>query len=144
MRLTLLLSLFVFTACGMKSPLSSSYIMGKTTRADVVAEMGEPISEEVLPMADSRIIKYKKNNENFQLKGEIVVTRFTDPEDEQSKLIWWKHKFKDCSPVVRQLPREVGSHTPPEMEMTCLAEGTSIIYTDGSDAVSRVVEFEKK
>jgi len=116
--------------------------MGKTTRADVIAEKGQPISEAVNPMPNSTTLKFK-NDENFQLKDDIVVNRFANPESEEKSILWWKHKFKDCQTRTTQLEQAPGSHTPPEIEFACNAEGTAVIYSQGSDVVIRVVQFEK-
>ena len=142
MRPLLFLSLlFLASSCGAKKT-SSSYEMGKTTRADVIAVKGPPVSEVTNPVPDSTTIKYQ-NGESFQLKGDLVVNRFADPVAEEKTILWWKHKFKNCRTRTTQLELEPGSHTPPEIEFACPAEGMAVIYTQGSDSVSRVVQFEK-
>ncbi len=137
-----ILSLLMLTAaCGNKLA-SSGLEMGKTTKAEAISKVGLPESEEDLPMPDSKIMNYADGSK-IQLKGDIVVNLFRDPKKDQKLVLWWKHKFKDCVTTSRTLPQPPGSHTPPEIELSCPAEGVSIIYTEGAEFVGRVVEFEK-
>jgi hypothetical protein len=142
MRALIIFSLLLLSACGAKK---TSFIMGQTTRADVVAEKGPPNSEETFPeLKDGSIMKYS-NDEKIQLKGEIVTNRFTNPSGDEKLVMWWKHKFKSCSFLKSStLPSDPKAHTPKEIEMACPEEGLSVIYTEGSDTISRVVEYEKK
>jgi hypothetical protein len=141
MRALIIFSLLLLGACGAKK---TSFIMGQTTRADVVAEKGDPLSEEVIPVKDGSIMKYS-NDEKIQLKGEVVTNRFTNPSGDEKLVMWWKHKFKSCSILKSStLPSDPKAHTSKEIEMACPEEGLSVIYTEGSDTISRVVEYEKK
>lgn len=141
MRSLYLLSLLLLvSACGARK--SSSYKMGETTRSEVVAEKGEPLEEVSIPVPDSKVMKYA-GNESFQLKGDVVVNRYSDPAGDEKLVLWWKNKFKDCKTTSKALPKDPQAHTPGEIELTCPEEGISVIYTEGSSAVSRVVEFEK-
>lgn len=141
MRPFLLLSLLLLvSACGARK--SSSYKMGETTRADIIVEKGEALAEVAIPVPGSTVASYP-NNEKFQYKGDVVVNHFTDPAGDEKLVQWWKHKFKDCLTQEKKLPKDPNSHTPGEIELSCPAEGLSIIYTEGASAVSRVVEFEK-
>lgn len=116
--------------------------MGETTRADIIAEKGEPVEVQSIPVANSEVLKYA-NNESFQVKGDVVVNRFTNPSGDEKLVLWWKNRFKDCTTTSKALPKDPKAHTPGEIEFSCPAEGISVIYTEGSSAVSRVVEFEK-
>lgn len=142
MRSFYLLSfLLLVSACGARK--SSSYKMGETTRADVLAIKGEdPVEESKLPMKDSSVMKFK-DHDTFQLKGDVVVNRFSNPTGDEKLVLWWENHFKDCLTVTKKLPRDSQTHTPGEIELSCPEEGISVIYTEGSSAVSRVVEFEK-
>jgi hypothetical protein len=117
--------------------------MGHTTRSEVVAIKGEPLKEEEIPTPEGKVMIYE-NDEKYQLKGDIVINRFKNPNGDEKLLIFWKHKLKDCLTNTKKLPISLGSHTPPEIELSCPAEGLSVIYTEGSDSVSRVVEYEAK
>lgn len=142
MRLTLLLSLLMLASCG--SGKRSSFEMGKSTRADVVAQKGEPDQEIDLPVNNSKMMIYETSDEKYQLSGDIVTNAFKNPESDEKLLIHWQHRFKDCAVVSKTLPKDPKSHTPPEIEMSCPQEGISVIYTEGSEAVTRVVEYAKK
>jgi hypothetical protein len=74
----------------------------------------------------------------------MVVNSIKDPSPNQKLLLFWKNKFKDCNTQLTKLPQEEGQHTSVQMQMSCPAQGLSVIYTDGSDVISRVVEFESK
>jgi hypothetical protein len=140
MRPLFLLALMLLTSCGVKK---SSFIMGKTTRSDLVEIKGEPLKEEVVPIEDGKIMVYE-DDEKYQLKGDIVVNSFKNPKGDERLVLFWKHKFKNCRTSTRKLPQDIKAHTPPEIELSCPEEGQSVIYTEGSDSVSRVVEYEAK
>jgi len=140
MRWLMLLTLIFSAACGDKS---STFKMGKTTRAELVSVKGDPLKEETIPTTDGKVLVYE-NDEKYQLKGEVVVNSFKTPTGNEKALIFWKHKFKDCLTISRNLPQEPNVHTPEEIEFSCSEMGLSVIYTSGSDIVSRVVEYEVK
>lgn len=142
MRSFLYLSLLLLVAACGATKSTSSYKMGETTRAQVVADKGEPTEEVSLPVADSKMMKFP-NDESIQLKGDVVVNRFSTPKGDEKLVLWWKNRFKDCATKSKALPRDPKAHTPGEIEFSCPEEGISVIYTEGSSAVSRVVEFEK-
>ena len=127
-------------SCGVKK---SSFKMGQTTRQEIVAMKGEPLREEVIPVKDSSILVYP-DEEKLQIKDDVLINSFKNPQGDEKQLIYWKHKFKECQTISKDLPQENKTHTPPEIEMSCLSEGISIIYTQGSDIVTRVVEYEAK
>lgn len=141
MRVLLLLSLMLLASCGVKK--KSSFKLGQTTRQEVVAMKGEPLREEAIPVKDSSVLVYA-DEEKLQFKNDVLVNSFKNPEGDEKQLIYWKHKFKECQTISKDLPHESQSHTPPEIEMSCPSEGISIIYTQGSDIVTRVVEYEAK
>ena len=142
MRISFILCLLL-SSCG-GGGRQSSMKMGETTRADVIAEKGEPLSEEKPPVKDASILNYQ-DDEKIQLKGDIVTNRFTNPKGDEKLVLWWKHKFKSCPFIkVTTLAQDSKAHTPPEVEMACPSQGLSVIYTQGSDIISRVVENEKK
>lgn len=129
-------------ACGVKN---SSIDYGKTTVSDLMANKGAPIKEEVVPSAsvnDSKVLVYE-GNEKFQVKNDIVTHGFKDPKGDEKTILYWKHKFKDCITSTRKIS-EASGHIPAEYELKCPEEGITVIYTDGSEFVSRVIEHEKK
>jgi hypothetical protein len=137
----LILGVLFLSACGAKT---SSFIIGETTRADVISLKGEPLSEEMIPIPDGKIMQYQ-DDEKIQLKGEMVTNRFTNPKGDEKLVMWWKHKFKECTGVkITKLAQDTKSHLPPEIEMACPEKGISVIFTEGSGTISRVVEYEKK
>lgn len=140
MRPQLLIALLLLTSCGVKN---STFKMGKTTRSEVVALRGEPLKEEVIPVLDGKVMVYEED-EKYQLRGDVVVNSFKNPKGDEKLLIFWKHKFKDCLTHSKKIPGDTKAHTPPEIELSCPQEGISVIYTEGSDSVSRVVEYEAK
>jgi hypothetical protein len=134
------LLLLALAACGAKNDRAVDF--GKTTVAALVSEKGPPLEEKPIPVEDGKILVYD-GNEKYQVKGEVVTHGFRDPAGDEKLLLYWKHKFKDCEPVERKLAEAQG-HLPPEYELKCAAEGTSVIYTHGSEFVSRIIYHEKK
>lgn len=135
----LLLLLFI-TACGAKS---SSVKYGKTTVADLIQEKGEPTKKEAIPIKGSSVL-YFNDKESYQIKDDIVTNGFITPQKEERSLLYWKHHFKDCQTILKKLPRKADSHGPLEYELACPEEGRSIIYSEGSEFISRIVEYESK
>ena len=140
MRSSIILAIFLLSGCGVKK---SSFVMGKTTRSEVISVKGEPIKEEAIPVNDGTILIYGED-EKYQLKGDIVVNLFKNPSNQERLLLFWKHKFKDCLTTIKKISKDETSHTSPEMEFSCPSQGVSVIYTEGSDVISRVIENEKK
>lgn len=133
------LSLLVVASCGVKH---SSVDYGKTTVSDLVAQKGEPIEEKKIPVKDAKILLYD-DNEKFQVKGDVVTHGFKDPKGDEKTVLYWKHKFRDCSTSTRKISETKG-HELPEYELKCSEQGTTVIYTEGSDFVSRIIEHEKQ
>lgn len=133
------LSLLVLASCGSKH---SSVDYGKTTVADLIAAKGEPIQEKKVPVKDSKILLYD-NDEKYQTKGDLVTHGYKRPKGDEASLIYWKHRFKDCVTSTKKIGKPVG-HELSEIQMSCPSEGLTVIYTEGSDVVNRVVEYEKK
>lgn len=140
MRSSIILALLLLSACGAKK---STFVMGQTTRSDLVAVKGEPLKEEVIPVEGGKVMIYD-NNEKYQLKNDVVVNSYKDPSKEQSLLIFWKHEFKECLTTLKKLPEAPMAHTPPEWELSCPEQGVGVVYLEGSDIISRVVENAKK
>jgi hypothetical protein len=137
MKSLLYLTLLALAACGAKH---SSVKYGQTTKADLIAEQGEPLEKEFIPVKQGEIYQYA-DNVKYQLKGEIVTAGFRDPKGDERTLLFWKHKFKDCKTETRKLSQNSG-HEMPEFELKCAEFGTTVIYTEGSEFVSRIVEHE--
>jgi len=133
------LILLTAAACGVKH---SSVDYGKTTVSDLKAAKGEPIKEMSIPVKAGKVLQYE-GNEKYQVKGDIVTHGFKDPKGDEKTLIFWKHKFKDCETQSRKISESKG-HELPEYELKCPSEGLTVIYTEGSEFVSRVIEHEKK
>jgi hypothetical protein len=134
-----LVLLLTISACGVKrSPVD----YGKTTVSDLIAKKGEPLEEKAIPVKDGKILVYP-DNEKFQAKGDIVTHGFLTPVGDEKNLIYWKHQFKDCNPRIVKISEAKG-HSPAEQSLVCDEFGLTVIYTEGSDSVSRIVEHEKK
>lgn len=138
MRQIFFLGLLVLAACGMRP---SNVDFGKTTSKELIAEKGEPLEVRKVSEANSEIYQYE-NNEKFQIKNDVVTQGFFDPKGEEKSLLFWKHKFRDCDTSERMIGKPSG-HEQPEYEIRCAKEGVTIIYTQGSEFVSRVIYHEK-
>ncbi len=130
----------VLSSCGTKS---SPVKMGVTTRSELVAIKGEPLRVDSIPIKDGELLVFS-DEEKFQLSGDIVIHSFRNPKGDESLLIFWKHKFKDCLTTVKKITPLARSHTSPEIEYACPDQGLSVIYPEGSDSISRILEYEKK
>lgn len=139
MRYIFLLSSLLLAACGIRP---SNIDFGKTTTKDLISEMGEPLEIKPIEQTSSEIYQYQ-DNQKFQIKNDIVTHGFADPKGEEKTLIFWKHKLKDCSTTEKMIAPPVG-HELPEYELKCSEEGITVIYTKGSEFVSRVIRHEKK
>jgi hypothetical protein len=140
MKAFLFISLLSFVACGVKH--TSSYDYGKAKVEELIADKGEPLEKEKIPVKDGEIYKYP-DNEKYQIQNNIVTAGFKDPKGDEKVLIYWKHKFKNCMTQIIKI-NEMTVHSPAEYELKCSAEGLSVIYFDGSEFISRIVEHEKK
>lgn len=131
--------LLTLLACGVKrTPVE----YGKTTVSELIAIKGEPLSEEKIPVKDSRLLEFPRN-EKFQIQNDKVTHAFQDPDRGERSVLYWKHRFKDCETEIRKLEK-ADEHVMAEIEFACPAEGMSVIYTEGSEFVSRVIEYAKR
>lgn len=141
MRPFLFLSLCLFfAACGAKK--SSNIKYGETTKADLYAAEGNALQVQH-PTSKIEVHVYA-DNKKYQIENDKVTNAFKTPEGDEKRLIFWQHKFKDCNTAQVELPHPKESHVPPEIELKCPEEGMSVIYTQGSDVVSRIIEYAKK
>ncbi|MCM2349781.1 MAG: hypothetical protein NDI69_07155 [Bacteriovoracaceae bacterium] len=129
----------VLAACGAKE---RSFDYGKTTVSELKAEMGEPIEEKSIPVKDSKVLVFE-GNEKYQVTNDVVTNGFRDPKGNEQTLLYWKHKFSECDTVTSKISGGTG-HELGQYELKCPAQGISVIYSEGSGSVSRVVEHEKK
>lgn len=139
MKPLLYLSLLIIAACGVKK---TTVDYGTTTKANLVQEMGEPVEKEAIPVKDGEIYKYP-DNVKYQIQNDVVAFGFKDPKGDEKTLLYWKHKFKDCVTTTKTTPSSDG-HLPSTHELTCAAEGTTVVFMEGSEFVSRIIEHEKK
>lgn len=139
MKSFLYMAFLFVAACGVKH---SNVDYGKTTVSDLVAARGEPLEEKSIPVVNSKMLMYQ-DNEKFQIKNDIVTHGFKDPKGDEKSILYWKHKFRECDTTTKKISEPKG-HELPEYELKCPEEGITVIYTDGSDFISRIVEHEKQ
>lgn len=140
MRIFVILSALVLMSCGVQK---NNPTYGKTTLEELIVMRGEPINEESIPVKDSKILNYS-NGEKFQIKNDLVESRYSNPAKNETTLIYWQHTFKECDVVVETLNKNKQGHEKSEIYMRCDPMGVGVVYTEDSDAVLRVVEYEKK
>jgi hypothetical protein len=138
MKFTFYLCLLILAACGVRQ---SSVDYGKTSVADLVALKGEPLEEVEVPLRDAKVLIYE-SNEKYQVRNNVVTHGFKDPKREETSVIFWRHRFKDCETSLRKLSIPKDDELV-EYELSCPSRGLSVIYSDGSDFISRVVEHER-
>ena len=138
MSLPLILLLFLCVSCGGGHSKKIHY--GQTTEASLLEMEGPPASTTELKYAEGKMLIYDEEKK-FQIQSGIVVSSFQDPKGDEKNLIYWKHKFKDC--LTSDL-RATGAEERKERILSCEAQGVSVIYSEGTGSVLRVVEHEKK
>ena len=129
----------LLVSCG---PRSSRVDYGKTTVSELLSQKGIPLDEKPIPLKEGRILQYEEN-QKFQVKDDIVSHGFRDPKGDEKNLLYWRHKFRECSTVTNKLEQK-DSHLLAEFELRCDSLGTTVIYTEGSEFVSRIIEHAKK
>lgn len=138
MRFAYYFCFLILIACGVK-PRSVDY--GRSTSGDLIVEKGEPLKISV-PSKNINIYQYPRN-QKFQMSHDIVTHGFRDPVGDERTLLYWKHKFKECKTETIKLPHSQG-HELPEYELKCSMQGLTVIYSESSEFISRVIEHEKK
>jgi hypothetical protein len=137
---TLLLLLLAGACADSKAPIT----YGSTTKAALVAEKGAPQASEK-PIAGSPVeMLVYENGEKYQVSGDVVVAGFKEPLEEESSLLYWRHKLKDCPTTFEVIGDQAASHLHAEKELKCARDGISVIYDPNIDKVVRVVEHAKK
>ncbi len=139
MKQIIYLLLLILSACGVKH---SSVDYGKTKVSDLVAMKGPPVEEKAIPVSEGKMLIYE-DDEKYQTKNDVVTHGFKEPKGDERSLLYWKHKLKDCDTVIKKISITEG-HVAPEYEFKCLAEGVTVIYTEGSEFISRIIEHDKK
>lgn len=134
-----LFSMLLLAACGVKrTPVD----FGKTTVADLISEKGEPLETKSVPIEKGQMLIFD-GNEKYQVKGDIVTHGFLEPKGDESSLLYWKHKLKDCETITSKLSVPQG-HEAAEYEIKCPERGISVIYSENSSFISRIIQYEKK
>ena len=139
MKSFIYLTLIMVTACGVKR---TSFDYGKTTAADLIAEKGEPEAKTQTPIKGTEIYQYP-DNEKFQVKDDVVTHALKDPKGDEKTVLYWKHKFKDCNTSTKVIS-EAKDHELAQYELKCASEGITVIFSEGSEFVSRIIEHEKQ
>jgi hypothetical protein len=139
MQLLAYFSLLFLFACGKAGPIH----FGHTTVQELLQIKGEPQERQIIPVKDGSVLIYS-HDEKYQVQADVVTNAFTTPTGDQASLLYWKHRFKDCSTRWRKLPQSEQEHLPSEMELACDEQGISVIYLDNSPFVSRVIEYAKQ
>ncbi|HXH76756.1 MAG TPA: hypothetical protein VNJ08_17430 [Bacteriovoracaceae bacterium] len=134
MRPFFLFSLLILTACGGHKHTSTN--LGTTTTKELIQEKGAPESEVELPENQGTLVLYPED-EKYQSEDGIITTKFRNPNASEKILLYWKHKFKLCETKIKKLNAE-------ESELSCKSKGQSVIYSEGSAFISRIVEYESK
>lgn len=120
-------------ACGEKKSIH----YGKTSKSALIEMKGGPQKIEEVPVGE--VLTYK-GNEKFQITENKVSASFRDPEGDERNVLYWRHSFRDCD--VKEIP--LSEETIPEMELSCVSLGRSIIFVKNSGKVTRITEYEKK
>lgn len=117
---------------------------GVTTSAQLKAERGEPLSEQLTDATHTEQVLVYADNEKYQIDKDVVVASFRNPSAEESSLLYWRHKFKDKETTFTPVKTTSHTHLEPEMELKCAAEGITVVFDPNQDVVTRVVEHAKQ
>ncbi|MBY0517107.1 MAG: hypothetical protein K2P81_09375 [Bacteriovoracaceae bacterium] len=124
------------SACGAPK---QSVQFGKTTKAGLIEMKGEPEStEKPVAKSDLSVLVYEED-QKFQIENDLVVAGFRKPVNDETSLLYWRHKFKNCQTSFQEL-KKLDNHLRPEKELKCEKTGVSVIYDPNSDQVTRIVE----
>jgi hypothetical protein len=126
-------------SCSGQSPLVE---FGKTSRSQLKSQLGEPQRVEN-PAPKVEVLVYE-DNKKFQIQEDTVVAGFREPTEEEKVLLYWRHQFRDCATTTTELAKPAESHLQAEKQLSCEAQGISVIYDPNIDQVTRVVEHAKK
>ena len=138
-KILILFSLLLLAvSCGNKA---KSVKYGQTTTSDLIVLKGEPLKEEDLSIPQSKMLIYE-NDEKYQVEKDIVVNSFRNPKQDERMLLYWKHKYPDCSFEIQKV-NQAKTHQKGEEELRCSSAGLSVIYDPNIQQVIRVVEYEK-
>ncbi len=128
--------LALLVACGAPK---QSVQYGMTTKSALVAMKGEPESvEKPVAKSDLSVLVYEEE-QKFQIENDLVVAGFRKPVSDETSLLYWRHKFKDCHTSFIAL-KKADNHLKAEKELKCEKTGISVIYDPSSDQVTRIVE----
>lgn len=139
MKPILFFLLILTVSCGVKKKSSQDY--GKTTSDELIKTEGEPIKKESIPI-DNGVIFHYPDDVKYQIQNDVVEVGFKNPVGDEKSVLYWKHKFKDCKTITKELPSK--SHMESEIEFSCPEEGQSVIYLKNSPTILRVIEYAKK
>ncbi|HXH31039.1 MAG TPA: hypothetical protein VNJ01_09525 [Bacteriovoracaceae bacterium] len=139
MKFYLLITMVLVISCGDKNPTSVIGAHGN----NLIETHGDPIRIDPLPLTNSSMFIYP-GNRKFQLQNNTVTNSYRDPQGDETTVLFWKHKFKKCQTELVRVMAEKPSHRNLPVELRCPDQGIGVIFSEGSDLVSRVVEFEKE
>jgi hypothetical protein len=126
------IALFLLVACGQKKVVVS---YGVTTAYELKEQVGSPIREETIPVKEGKVLHYAGDT-RYQTQEGIVTARFRSPTEEEKLVLFWKNRFKSCPTLLREISSL-------ECELACPEQGISVVYSQDSEFVSRVVEYAK-
>lgn len=127
------LLLFLIISCGEKKSIQP----GITSKNDLIELKGEPVKSDVVPSGEVLTYKY---NEKFQVSANKVSAIFRDPSGDEKNLLFWRHKFKECSTREKTLSDD----SIPEIELSCDKSGMAVVFVKGSGKVLRIGEYESR
>lgn len=139
----LFLAILLLTSCGIKIERDQNKSYGQISAKSFIADKGEPVKIEILSNQDGEALIYQ-NDEKFQVKNEVVIAGFRNPSAEENSVLYWKHKFRECEVTERKITPEKDAHQLAEIELACKSLGQSVVYVEGSNFISRVVEYAKE
>ena len=114
--------------------------LGVSSSEDVIKEEGKPLrtygekSNQVIAYSDQKSYQFSKN----VLKG-----FFRDPEKDETYLQFWLQKWKNKKTFRQKLARIEKNHEPPDFQLNCPEEKTTVVYNGETGLVKRVMVYEQ-
>jgi hypothetical protein len=86
-----------------------------------------------------------KSETQYFVKDGRVVSYMREPKTDESKIIYWRYRFKDQLYRETDLPRDGQlGHRLPLRQLACDSLGMGVVYDPNSETVKRVFHYEQK
>lgn len=90
------------------------------------------------------VVSSKSDTQYFVRDGK-VVSYIREPKADESKIVYWRYRFKNHLYRDTDLPRDGQlGHRLPLRQLACDSLGLGVVYDPNSETVKRVFHYEQK